>query len=55
LRRDHKPFVGTWERGLGIRLSHFGVEYRVVTQSREYRAAPIHTYGGITLTWWNAR
>jgi hypothetical protein len=55
LRRDHKPFVGSWERGMGVRLMRASAEYRVVTLSKEYAASPIHTYGGITLSWLLAR
>lgn len=56
LHRDHKDFVGDWERGVAIRLSHFSVEYRAVTQTREYRAGPAtHTFGGITLAGWITR
>jgi lipid A 3-O-deacylase len=55
LRRNHKPLVGNWERGLGLRLARIGVDYRIVTLSKEYAAAPIHTYGGITVSWWTAR
>jgi hypothetical protein len=56
LHRDHKPLVGNWERGIGIRAARVALEYRAVTQSREYQAGPAtHTFGGITLTWWTAR
>jgi lipid A 3-O-deacylase len=56
LRRDHKPFVSDWERGFGLRVSRFGIEYRAVTQSREYRDGPAsHTFGGISLAWWSSR
>jgi hypothetical protein len=55
LVRAHKPFVGNWERGLGVRLLHLSVDYRAVTQSSDYAAAHVHTYGGITLTWWTSR
>jgi lipid A 3-O-deacylase len=56
LHRDHKPLVGNWERGAGVRLASVGLEYRAVTQSKEYQAGPAtHTVGGITLTWWIAR
>jgi hypothetical protein len=37
-------------------MSRLGVEYRAVTQSREYPAGPAaHTFSGITLAWWTAR
>jgi lipid A 3-O-deacylase len=55
LHRSHKPFVGDWERGVSFRLWRMGADYRIVTLSRNYAAAPIHTYGGLTLTWWTAR
>jgi lipid A 3-O-deacylase len=56
LRRDHRPRVGNWERGVGVRVARVGIEYRVVTLSKEYAAGPAtHSFGGITLTWWTAR
>lgn len=49
-------FIGEWERGVGIRLWRFGLEYRAVTEGREYRTGPAtHSFGGITLTWWIRR
>jgi lipid A 3-O-deacylase len=48
--------IGDWERGIGIRLWRLGLEYRAVTQAREYRTGPAtHPFGGITLTWWTRR
>ena len=51
-----EPVADEWERGIGIRLWRLGLEYRAVTQGREYRTGPAtHTFGGITLTWWMLR
>jgi lipid A 3-O-deacylase len=51
-----EPLIGEWERGIDVRLWRLGVEYRAVTEGREYRTGPpTHTFGGITLTWWIRR
>ncbi len=56
LHRDHEPLITNWERGISVRISRFGLEYRAVTQNREYPAGPAtHNFGGVTLTWWTAR
>lgn len=50
-----EPVVGAWERGVGVRFSRLGVEYRATTTSREYITGPhAHSYGGITMSWWTA-
>jgi hypothetical protein len=56
VRVDRTAVVSAWERGIGIRLGRVGLEYRAVTQSREYKTGPVsHSFGGIGVTWWNAR
>jgi hypothetical protein len=51
-----EPVVGGWERGAGVRLGRLSVEYRAVTQSREYRTGPVtHPFGGISMSWWVSR
>lgn len=53
---SREPVVGAWERGVGVRLWRLGLEYRAVSQGREYRTGPaVHPFGGITLSWWLAR
>jgi hypothetical protein len=45
--------VGDWERGAGVRLGRLSLEYRAVTQSREYRTGPVtHPFGAIIMSWW---
>ena len=52
LRVPHKPALAEWERGVGLGVRRLGIEYRVVTRSREYAAGPrTHTYGSIVLSW----
>ena len=50
---EREPIIGSWERGVGLRLSHLGFEYGTVTQSREYRTGPVtHPVGTISVSWW---
>ena len=54
VRRE--PIIGSWERGVGVRVWRLGCEYRAVTQSREYRTGPAaHPFGSISLSWWLVR
>lgn len=51
-----EPIIGSWERGVGVRLSRLGVEYRAVTQSKEYGTGPpTHSFGAISISWWTTR
>jgi len=53
---DREPLTANWERGFGLRFRRIGLEYGVVSQSREYRTgSSSHTYAGITVTWWTVR
>lgn len=48
-----EPIIGSWERGVGVRLARLGFEYRAVTQSRDYRTGPVtHPFGTISVSWW---
>jgi lipid A 3-O-deacylase len=54
VRRE--PIIGSWERGVGVRLWRLGCEYRAVTQSREYRTGPVtHPFGSVSVAWWLLR
>lgn len=47
----HLPYVGTLELGLGARAYGLGVEWRVVTSSREYGSqGTAHTYTTLAVT-----
>jgi len=49
---EREPVVLAWERGLSVSFRRFGVEYRAVTRSREYRTGPkAHTHGSLTMLW----
>jgi lipid A 3-O-deacylase len=37
---EHRPLVGEWEAGIGVRVRRFSAEYRVTTRTREYRTEP---------------
>jgi lipid A 3-O-deacylase len=49
---ERESLVGTWERGIAVRTRQLVLEYRAITNSREYRTGPpTHTYGRIALAW----
>jgi lipid A 3-O-deacylase len=39
-RVEHRPLVGEWEAGLGVRVHRVVAEYRIATRGREYRSEP---------------
>ncbi len=52
VRVEHRPAVAEWERGIGVGLDRLGLEYRIVTRSREYAAGlRSHAYGSVLLSW----
>jgi len=49
---DSKWNQSAWERGTRIGVRRLTIEYRVVTQSREYSAGPVsHTYSSLGISW----
>jgi lipid A 3-O-deacylase len=49
---ERNRIVTEWERGLGVRVRRLCLEYRAVTQSREYHSGPPkHSYGSIAVSW----
>jgi lipid A 3-O-deacylase len=47
-----KALVTEWERGVGVHLARFALEYRAVTRSEEYASArDRHTYSSIVAAW----
>lgn len=53
---DREALVPSRELGVAARYGRLTLEYRAVTQGKEYGAGPsTHPFGTIGVTWWNAR